>query len=848
MIYKGCNLNEIAFPVGGIGTGSISLGGWGQLKDWEIMNKPNKGFKPNDTFFTIKIRQNKKPDIIKVLQGPCGGSLSRDGMSGPMNSGEGLPHFREVKFIGNYPFAKVSLQDPEVPLEIILETFNPFIPLNSKDSGIPVCILVYHLKNKSSKPIEGTIFGNLRNIVGYPEKDGKINKVKKEEKLTGLLLTTDKFKEESPQFGSIVLATPCKNTKVLTRWKDDRLAKFWDIVESDKFPAYEGLSDIGTIAVDFKIKSEDVITVPFLITWYFPNFKHYWYGCKDEEKCEPITWKNYYATIWKDAWDVAEYTVNNFTRLYNETKLFSDILFSSTLPDYVLDAISSQISILKTTTCLRLEDGTFYGFEGCSNTGGCCEGSCTHVWNYAQALPYLFPELACSMRESFYKYSMDNDGFIQFRIPLPLGTKPDFKFFPAADGQMGVIMQIYREWLISGDDEWLKKMWPATKKALEFVWKYWDADKDGVMEGMQHNTYDIELYGPNTMMGSLYLGALLAASKIARYLGEVEKAEEYMKIFENGSKWTDRNLFNDEYYEQKVNPDAYKIWPEKYRKLAEANGKDDKFPSWPKWQYGKGCLSDQLIGQWYAKMLDLDYIYDKNNVKKTLKSIFKYNWKKDLTNHTCFLRTYALNEESGLLICTWPRGERPGYTLDFYSDEVWTGIEYQVASHLIYEGFVKEGLTIVKGVRERYNGENRNPWDEIECGHHYARAMASYSLLLALSGFSYSAPEKRIGFSPRINKKDFRTFFSVGSGWGFYSQKIGDNKANIQLEIKYGSLSLKKLYLNIKGIKPKNFLVKLNNKEIPAQIKKEKEKIVVIFDNTVTINNGKILTCLITSR
>ncbi|MFQ5808555.1 MAG: GH116 family glycosyl hydrolase, partial [Armatimonadota bacterium] len=552
------------------------------------------------------------------------------------------------------------------------------------------------------------------------------------------------------------------------------------------------------------------------------------------------TWRNYYAELWKDAWDVASYVGRDLDRLHAETKLFRDTLFASTVPTHVLDAVSSQVSILKTPTCLRLPGGVFYGFEGCSNNVGCCEGSCTHVWNYAQALPYLFPSLQRSMLEAHYANCLEDDGYMTFRMPLPLGTKAEPRFHPAADGQMGTVMQVYREWLISGDDAWLRARWPQARRALEFAWKYWDADKDGVMEGMQHNTYDIEFYGPNTMSGSLYLGALRAAEEMARHLGEDDKADEYHALCERGSAWTDENLWNGGYYEQQVNPTAHEAWPEPQRSRADRHGKDDKFPDWPKWQYGKGCISDQLIGQWYAEMLGLGYLYKRGNVRRTLQSIFNCNWRPDLTTHPCLLRIYAQNDEAGLLIGAWPRGERPGYAF-YFSDEVWCGIEYQVASHLIYEGFVREGLAIVKGARDRYTGERRNPWNEIECGHHYSRSMASYAVLTALSGFSYSAPEQRMGFAPRLSERDFKVFFSVGSGWGEYAQKAGRGSAELSVAVKYGSLTLAELSTNVSLRGKKSVAATIGLRRVAAEMTARRDGTVVTFEEPVTIERGETL-------
>ena len=843
--YRGRNLDHIAFPLGGIGTGMVSLGGWGQLRDWEIMNRPAKGFVVPESFFTLKVREEGKEPVTKVVQGPVGGGdYTGDGHSVARQAGEGLPHFRQVSFKGAYPFATVQFRDPAMPVRVTLEAFSPFVPLNDKDSGIPAAVLLYRVKNTSRREVEATLLGNLTNVVGHPDGEGRVNDVREDPGMTGLYLTTSKYPPDSPRFGSMALVTTWENVVAWPRWQGSHgnVAKFWEAVAwSDELPPPDGTVSTGTVAARATIPPGGEVHIPFLITWHFPVFEHWQ---KRKRKCEDgcecaATWRNYYASQWDDAWDVAEYVVTNYDRLYEETRRFHDTLFSSTLPTHVLDAVSSQISILKSTTCLRLEDGTLYGFEGCNNTSGCCEGSCTHVWNYAQALPYLFPALQRSMMEAHFANSMTDDGFIQFRMPLPLGTKAKAGFLPAADGQNGLIMQAYREWLISNDEAWLRRVWPMAKRALEFAWKHWDPNRDGVMEGVQHNTYDQEWWGPNTMTGSLYLGALRAGEELALVAGDEEAAATYRKAFEKGAAWTDKHLFNGEYYEQKVNPKANDLWPEPYHSTNE-RGKDAKFPTWPRWQFGKGCLSDQLIGQWYAMMLGLGHLYGRRNVRKALKAIFRHNWRRDLSEHPCLLRIYALNGEAGLIIGTWPRGERPGDAF-WFADEVWCGIEYQVASHLIYEGMVQQGLAIVKGVRDRHRGDRRNPWDEFECGHHYARSMASYALLTALGGFRYSAPEQSIGFAPRVFGSDFRSFFCVAAGWGLYSQKVGEEKSDLSIRVDYGELPLRRVVTPLIARKATAVHATLGGQERQVSLEKADGAYAIVFARPAVIARGQTL-------
>jgi hypothetical protein len=301
------------------------------------------------------------------------------------------------------------------------------------------------------------------------------------------------------------------------------------------------------------------------------------------------------------------------------------------------------------------------------------------------------------------------------------------------------------------------------------------------MEGEQHNTYDIEFYGPNSMMGTLYLGALAAATRMARHLGDTPAAAAYEGLFKTGSARLDQLLWNGEYYVQKV---------------------DAKPEKASRYQYGEGCLSDQLLGQWFAEIVDLGKLLPAEHIRTALRSIVRYNFRTSFEDFPNTQRLYAMNDEAGLLLCSWPKGGRPALPM-VYSDEVWTGIEYQVAAHLIYEGMIKEGLAIVQAVRDRYDGARRNPWNEVECGHHYARAMSSWSLLTALSGFSYSAPDRELRFHPRVQRTNFRCLFCCGTAWGGYSQTLAKEKLDAELAVEGGALELLTLRLPYLGAKPK---------------------------------------------
>ncbi len=793
--FTGPSLSEIAFPLGGIGTGTVSLGGYGNLRDWEIFNRPNKGGILPFTFAALRLAGGglKKP-LIRVLERrtlpPYQG-----GHGVPRETGLGLPRFREAVFTGSYPFADIRFQDAKLPVEVALEAFNPMIPLDTANSGLPVAILTYRLTSRATSKVEAAVAFSLMNPVGYdgvaklrgrraPFFGGNLNEFKQEKGASGLLLTSQKYPADSARYGSMAVVCDGSDVSYRLEWEHggwwDEFHKWWDeLLEQGRFankasdPSEERETEYASLASHLTLGPGETKRATFVLAWHFPNTENYWTS-DAEHKGKPL--KNHYGTRWTSAWEPGQYALANAMSLRQRSEQYRDLVYASTLPEGVVDAVSSQASIVRTNTIMVLEGKRVFAFEGCNDDSGCCPMNCTHVYNYEQTMAHLYPELERSMRDTDFLVNMRPDGSMGFRTAVPLapgGRLP----FPAADGQMGCVMKAYREWRLGGGDGWLRKLWPEVKRALQFAWVKWDADRDGVMEGEQHNTYDIEFYGPNSMMGTMYLGALAAGARMARHLGDTQSAETYEKLIKEGSARLDKLLWNGEYYVQKVDESTAKA---------------------ARYQYGEGCLSDQLLGQWFAEVASLGKLLPPDHVRTALASIFKYNFRSSFAEFANPQRLYALNDEAGLLLCSWPHGKRPALPF-VYSDEVWTGIEYQVAAHLIYEGMVKEGVTIVDAVRDRYDGIRRNPWNEVECGHHYARAMSSWSLLLALSGFGWSAPDKELRFQPVVNQHNFRSFYCTGNAWGGYSQRVAGEKEEVEISVAEGSLEIATLRIPFPG-------------------------------------------------
>jgi hypothetical protein len=444
-------------------------------------------------------------------------------------------------------------------------------------------------------------------------------------------------------------------------------------------------------------------------------------------------------------------------------------------------------------------------------------------------LAFLFPSFSRSLREYQFGWIVDERGLQDFRYYLPYGKKRWGA--AAADGQMGTLMKLYLDWKLSGDTEWLRKLWPAAKRAIEFAWieNGWDADRDGVMEGCQHNTYDIEFFGPNPLSGIWYLGGLRAAEEMARGVGDKAAAAEYGRLFENGSKWTDANLFNGEFYIQKVQGRPKSAIAEGLLWTAGAADTEN-----PDFQMGEGCLADQVLGQYFSCIAGLGDLVESSKARQALASIHKYNFKPDLSEHESVQRTYALNDEAGLVICDYAGRERPVNPFPYYA-EVWTGIEYQVAAHMFYEGMIEEGVEIIEAVRQRHDGVRRNPWNEPECGHHYARALAGWSAVLSLCGFDYSALEETVSLAPRMKANPVRGFWSMPTGWGSFTQSVAADGATVEIEAARGEMACRQVKLAALGRTFASVRAELGGRSVNAELSADESGVTVKLARSVKV-------------
>lgn len=624
---------------------------------------------------------------------------------------------------------------------------------------------------------------------------------------------------EQPDFGTMGLAwLPDKSQSTdaaaqSLRFRadlSDPNALFNELEEKGSQAAFKpfGSKIVGGLGTRFTLEPGQSITVTFAVVWHFPNNRL-------PEFKEKVG--RYYARRFRSARQVAEFLAREHVRLYQQTRLWHDTWYDSTLPWWFLDRAFVNTSTLATTTCHWFENGRFYGWEGV----GCCAGTCLHVWQYAQAVARIFPEIERDLRERVdYGISFQPaTGIIAYR-------GPEVSKDAAVDGQAGTVLRAYREHLMSPNPDFLRRLWPRIKRSLEYLIQL-DSDRDGLLDQPQYNTLDDAWHGEIAWISSLYVAALRAGQAMAREMGDGSFAQQAQALAEQGSRAIASRLWNGEYFVHKGDP-AHPKSPGSY----------------------EGCEIDQVYGQSWAWQVGLGRVLEEEKVKTALRSLWRYNFTPDIGPYRRQFpegRWYALAGDGGLLMCTFPKGGadalKKGHpTFAAYFNECMTGFEYQVAAHMIWEGLVKEGLAIARMIHDRYHPLRRNPFNEIECGDHYARAMSSYGVYLAACGFEYHGPRGHLGFAPRLTPEQFRCAFTAAEGWGTYSQTIAGDRFQAMIHLRWGKLRLRTLSLAWPDSPSSaRLLIQTAGQSVSASVVTKKDQVKIELKEELTLTESQAL-------
>ena len=741
--YSDAKARRVMMPIGGIGTGTISLSGRGGLEAFEIRNSADKKNVPCrqsvHPAFVIRTKDEKGAVVARLLEGPLDKSLY-EGAFGCEAPNHGYPRFAKSVFRTAYPLAEVGLSDPGVPVEVTLQAMNPFVKGDDDASGLPVVLMRWCVANKSSGALSVTVAAAMPNPCGGTLSQERVasaalhgvafrGDADKPGEKRPLNRTTGEFAVTVPKCaGDVTVGADVNHAG----WSDG-LDQFWRrLVERGDVGDIAGREkcDFGMIAVSVSLAPGETKSIPFALSWRFPN-RAQWEWTEDGfyEKIDHVG--NCYCEKFPTALAAAESLFARLPELEAKTVEFvRSVVDTKGVPDVVKEAALFNLSTLRSPTCFRTADGHFFGWEGTGDSVGSCYGNCTHVWGYEHALVDIWPALAKDMRDLEFRHAMSDEGAISFRIGQPLDRNAKQHGKAAADGQMQCIIKAYECWAKTGDDAWMRSLYPFVRKALEFSWIKggWDADCDGVMEGCQHNTMDVDYYGPNPQMEFLYLAALQAMERLAAKFDEDKSfAAKCAELRAKGSAWTEKNLFNGEWYEHRVasaegdfNPATRGSWT----KLADLKN--------PDFQLGPGCLIDQLVGDYAARAVGLEPVADLAHARKATETILKRNRREPdapLFNH---MRDFALAGERSLVMAWYPEGRKPKTPFPYYPESM-TGFEYVVAAWLAQTGDFATAEEVVRDIRNRYDGEKRSPFDEAECGHHYARALAAWSVYTAFA-------------------------------------------------------------------------------------------------------------------
>lgn len=630
--------------------------------------------------------------------------------------------------------------------------------------------------------------------------------------------------EQAPDFGSMSLSVegPASRAGGRAAIAGAMESQCFDTSRDDAELIESPLTDaasIGCVSLrDIDLGPGESTTVRFVIAWWFPNPDRGQLSFLQDSS----SLRRWYAGPFSGAADVRAMLFAGMDRIESVTRLWRDTWYDSSLPYWFLDRTFATISTAATATCWRFDNGRFYGWEGTY----CCAGTCTHVWQYAQGLARVFPALERSTRElvDFGLAFREETGQIDYRAEAARDL--------AVDGQCGTILRAFREHQMSVDDRFLRAVWPRVKKATELMLSR-DTNADGVLDGAQYNTLDTTWYGQIAWLTSLYLAAVRAGEAMAREMKDEAFALRCRQVAERGSANMVARLFNGEYFVHLTDP-AH----------PETNST------------GTGCHIDQLLGQSWAHQVGLGRIVPLDKSQAALRSLYRYSFAPDIGPYRAVVektikggRWYAMPGEGGLLMCTWPKGgadAAAGKGGDSwaagYFNECMSGFEHQVASHMIHEGLITEGLAVTRMIHDRHHARLRNPYNEVECSNHYARAMACYGSFVTITGFEHDGPRGRVAWAPRLTPDDFKAAFICAGGWGQFRQQRLAAVHRQELEVRWGTVRLSAIDVQPReGWTPRTAVAEVGGRPIACVLTRTPDRCTVRLEAPLDLARGQTL-------
>lgn len=865
--------HESGVPLGGIGTGSVEIRPDGLFHEWQIFNAGQwSPMSPCGRKSELSVPDDALVFVVRTEAANGEITLRYLALSKGLTELYSLPWLRCVKsilFDGRFPIVELTYEDETLPVLIKAEMFSPFVANDSKASGTPGFYVYFKVTNLDHSNVKVSLLGSLRNLVGLGQ-DSRIphNRIAREDDTIMISLSADGLGCDECTTGDMAFSATGGELSYITGGFGGRhLIRFWHPpyglkvhtylnlfrahgclpnsnvevrpVLPDDFHAIDlsaeertrVLQDIlrhayvrekvlriknvypdlehdqerivellDSLAVDlrelrgsewgetalcsrFELQPGAGKDVLFTVSWYFPNHT------------SPTGNRlgHMYEHWYTNAVDVSNFLIGNFSELREKTRTIPHLIYNSTLDSAAADAISSQLSTLVKCTWWT-KDGHFGVWEGL----GCCGFHTTDI-TYQGSFPIiaLFPDLQKVQMRHGARFQRE-DGRVHHLF------YPDFSSvdegFDRVDMNPQFVMLAARDYCWTGDRQYLEDLWPHIVRAMEDTERL-DSDGDGLPDhDTRRNTYDVwDFSGSPSYICSLWLGALKAAVRLAEEMGDTTRMAKWRDLYARGVRSLESKLWNGSYYI---------LWRD------DASGTVDE-----------ACMSDQMSGDWFCGIMGWGSICRRDRIQKALKSILRYNFRSGM----------------GLINASYPAAvpHHLAASGNMQAEATWTGIEYTIAALLINQGMVGDGLAVVQDIHDRYLRSGRC-WNHVECGDHYYRAMSSWTLLLAFSGFCLDVPRLKLSFNPVVKSDEcIYPFFAPGVV-GTYSQSLGVGIKVIKIEILQGSITLDTLI--VPAIVPiETALLQINGSPLKSKVQRRGDIIQFRFKFPFILNPGDVM-------